>query len=63
MPISSTSRSRRHAHCLVLEPLSPSIASDPIAQLAHAQLQLLIDAIFDPSVTREELIELAEWLT
>jgi hypothetical protein len=56
-------RARRQTRRLVLKPLSPSSASDPIAQRAHAQLQLLIDAIFDPSITRDELIELSERLT
>jgi hypothetical protein len=57
--MSSTSRARRQKRRLVLAPLNPSIASDPVAQRAHAQLQELMDAIMDPRVTREELIELA----
>jgi len=55
-------RTRRRARRLVLEPLCPYIASDPVAQRAHAELQLLIDATFDLSVTREELLELAKRL-
>jgi hypothetical protein len=54
---------RWHASRLVLEPLSPSIASDPVAQRAHVQLQRLLDAIFDPCVSREELIELTRRLS
>jgi len=55
--MSSPSRAWRHAR-LVLKPLSPSIASDPIARGVRAQLEGLIGAVRDPSVSREELVEL-----
>lgn len=62
MPMTSASRLRRRVRRVVLEPLSPAIASDPVAQHAHAELQVLIDAILVPSVTREQLLKLAERL-